>query len=159
MMIKVNGSGSQTTSVLFIDANDKDRYHYGEHLKIFLPDYCIFESATGHAGLEFFNHTFHTDCVVLEIDLPDMSGYKVLIELVPAASSPTVPVIVLTRLENPMLLELALKNGASAAFFKTTTPPSVLDMAIRTAVSKIPKPVKEATYDIGQREYRPATLV
>ena len=91
-----------TTSILFIDGHDADRTAYADHLKRCSPDYEILEAADGHSGLIRYRSR-KIDCVILEIDLPDTSGFRVLVELVPVARRPTVAVIVLTRLSNPGL--------------------------------------------------------
>jgi len=104
-------------SVLFIDSHDIDRNYYGDRLKIYSYDYVIFQAASGQAAISLFE-TVSIGCVVLEIDLADMSGIEVLVQLVPTRP-PKIPIIVLTRLTNPFLLELAVKNGAVAALCKT----------------------------------------
>jgi len=51
----------------------------------------ILEAATGRAGLALYR-THPLDCVVLEIELPDMSGFEVLLKLVRSAERPQIPV-------------------------------------------------------------------
>jgi DNA-binding NarL/FixJ family response regulator len=68
-----------------------------------------------------------------------MSAYEFLIKLLPRASHPEIAVIVLTGLSNPFLLEFALKNGALAAFHKTSTSGDMLDAAILKAIATIRK--------------------
>ena len=98
-------------SVLLIDSKDIDRNYYGDRLKLCSSDYVIFHAASGKAGISVCE-TVSIDCVVLEIDLADMSGFEVLVQLVPTRP-PKVPIIVLTHLTNPFLLELAVKNGGA----------------------------------------------
>ena len=93
----------------------------------------IFNAASGKTGISVYE-TVSIDCVVLEIDLADMSGFEILVQLVPTRP-PKVGVVVLTRLTNPFLLELALKNGALAALYKGSTPGDVLDKTILRAFS------------------------
>ncbi|BCA53375.1 hypothetical protein W02_05150 [Nitrospira sp. KM1] len=142
-------------SILLIDSNDEERHYHAECLKTYSSSYRIYEAATGQRGLEQFKSSPQTDCVVVELDLPDMSGYKVLLDLVPIASSPTVPVIILTRLTNPLLLELAMRTGAQAAFRKVSTSGEVIGLTIRTAVATVPRPVRTPLADLGRRIYRP----
>jgi DNA-binding NarL/FixJ family response regulator len=75
--------------------------------------------------------------VVLEIDLPDMSGFEVLAKLVPRTYRPEIAVIVLTRLPNRFLLDLAMKNGARAAFQKTVGIGDLLEESILKAISTV----------------------
>ena len=79
------------------------------------------------------------DCVVVEIDLPDMSGFQVLASLVPRASRPETAVVVYTSLPNPYLSELALKNGARAALRKIAPVTNLLDRSILDAISRVKK--------------------
>jgi DNA-binding NarL/FixJ family response regulator len=130
-------------SVLFIDSHDIDRNYYGDRLKIYSSDYVVFQAANGQAGISLCE-TVVIDCVVLEIDLADMSGFEVLVQLVPTRP-PKVPIIVLTHLTNPFLLELAVKNGAVAALCKNTTSGDVLDKTILRAVSRVPLDRKKET--------------
>ena len=121
-------------SVLLIDSKDIDRNYYGDRLKQCSSDYVIFHAADGKAGISVCE-TVSIDCVVLEIDLADMSGFEVLVQLV--SRPPKVAVLVLTHLTNPFLLDLALKNGAQAALYKNATSGDVLDKTILRAVSTI----------------------
>ena len=75
------------------------------------------------------------DCVVLELDLPDMSGFEVLAKLVPAAGRPEIAVVVHTSLTNAYLLELALANGARAALHKTSG--DLLEQSILKAIGTV----------------------
>jgi|SRR5687768_3305632 len=79
------------------------------------------------------------DCVVLEIDLPDISGCELLAKLVPRAYHPQIAVIILTRLPNPFLLDLAIKNGAQVALQKTLGSGDLLAPSILKAVSALQK--------------------
>jgi DNA-binding NarL/FixJ family response regulator len=132
-------SGSLT--ILLIDGNDIDRDYYAERLRRSFPDYVLLQATTGRTGLVMCNSQA-IDCVVLELDLPDMSGFEVLLKLVPHVYHPELPVIVLTRLSNPHLLDAALTNGAHAAFHKSMTSGDMLDQTILKAVSTIPRKSK-----------------
>ena len=88
-----------TTSVLLIDANATDRIRFAAYLKNCSPDYTVFEAIDGQSGLDL-HRSRQIDCVVLSLDLPDQSGFRVLVDLVPIASidhtclwlrSPTAP--------------------------------------------------------------------
>jgi len=67
--------------------------------------------------------------------------------LVPVARKPKVPVILLTRLSNYYLADLAMKNGALACLLKTDTPADMLDKAIHKAISTVTRDRKKAQHD------------
>jgi CheY-like chemotaxis protein len=128
---------SDTKTILFIDGHDKDRQLYAQSLKVLSPEYVILEAGTGPTGLELYN-AHPIDCVVLELELSDMSGFEVLTKLIPSAQHPHVAVVVLTRLNHSSLLEIAKLNGARDALLKTKTSGELLFKAIAQALSVVP---------------------
>ena len=133
-------------SILLIDANHQDRQWCVQRLSLGSPNYQVFEAANGQSGLNIYRSCF-IDCVVLELDLPDMSGFEVLRNLVPNAHRPEAAVIVLTRITNESLLEVAIRNGAQASLLKTQTSGDTLDKAILTAISTVGKVRQEPVAD------------
>src|SRR5512141_3028132 len=101
------------TSVLLIDGSQKQRAYWSDQLKGCSPDYQIIEAADGQSGLDIYRSR-QIDCVVLELSLPDQSGFQTLINLVPIASKPQIAVIVLTLITQQEIWELAKQNGAYA---------------------------------------------
>jgi DNA-binding NarL/FixJ family response regulator len=83
------------------------------------------------------------DCVVLELSLPDQSGFKVLGELVPLPRRPQVAVIVLTQIPHQAVWELATLSGAHACFYKRHTSGKDLDQAIQRAVVWVSQRLKD----------------
>jgi DNA-binding NarL/FixJ family response regulator len=132
------GSMSNSPLILVIDANPEDREYYTQLLRTFLPDLFVLHASTGQSGLAFCE-VRPIDCVVLEIDLPDMSGFDVLLKLVPRVEHPEIAVIVLTRISNQSLLEAAIENGAQFAFHKNMVSADILDKAILKAISTVQK--------------------
>jgi DNA-binding NarL/FixJ family response regulator len=106
-----------TTTILLIDANDKDRTYYADRLKFLIPDCVVLEAKDGRTGLEL-HKSRRVDCIVTELYLPDMSAFELLLTVVPRASAPTVPVVILTRNAIPTLSDLAKINGAQAVLVK-----------------------------------------
>jgi len=131
-----------TTSVLLIDGNDTERRFYADQLRLCSHGYLIAEAADGLSGLIHYQSRWF-DCVVLELELPDRSGFEVLIELVPLASKPNVAVIVLTKIAHRELLELAKDNGAHVCLVKKLTSVDDLDKAILRAVACVDLMAKE----------------
>jgi len=132
----LSSRNSHRRSILLVGGNHQDRTYFAERLKIRSPDYTILEAASGQVGLNLYN-SHRIDCVVIEIDLPDMPGFDVLVKLIPLAGKPEVPVIVLTRLTNPYLLDVAVLNGAQASLGKTSSSDDRLDIAVLKAMSMV----------------------
>ena len=129
---------SDATTILLIDGSLEDREYYTQRLRTSSPDRAVLQAITGRAGLILYKRQ-PIDCVVLELDLDDMSGFEVLVNLVPRVYQPDIAVIVLTRLSNPYFLEAAIKNGAHAALHKSMTSGDILDKTVLKALSAIPK--------------------
>ena len=134
-----------STSVLLIDGFDADLRYFADQLKRCSLDYQIIEAADGQSGLEVYRSR-RIDCVVLELTLPDRSGFEVLMTLVPRASRPQIAVIFLTQLTHQGLWEFAKNNGAYVCFVKRHTTGEDLDRAIRRAVALVGQLPKEDRY-------------
>jgi DNA-binding NtrC family response regulator len=130
--------------ILFIDSRDIERNYYSDQLKQFSSDYLIHQAATGKGGITAYD-AHSIDCVVLEINLLDMSGFQVLPQLL--VRSHAAPVIVLTHLTNPFILDLAVKNGAFSALCKSFTGADILDKHILRALSAIQKDRKPTRHE------------
>jgi len=129
------------SAVLLIDGNEADRKYFADQLKRRSPNYKILEATDGEAGLTRYRSR-RIDCVVVERELPDQSGFKVLVELVPIASRPNVAVIMLTSSLHRGIRELARENGAYAYFVKRFMSEEDLDLAIQRAIAFVGCPRK-----------------
>jgi PleD family two-component response regulator len=124
------------TAVLLIDADSHYLDYYSQRLESSATNYAVVKASTGQSGLDICARQ-PIECVVLEIDLPDMSGFEVLARLVPRVYHPDIAVIVLTRLPNAFLLDLAIRNGALAAFQKIAGSAQLLEESIPKAISRV----------------------
>ena len=124
-------------SILLIEDHDIIRRYYAERLRHLLSDSVILEATTGQTGLDLFERQT-IDCVILDLSLPDLSGFEVLAKLVPVAGQPRVPVVVLTAIDNGPLLQAAESNGAFAALQKDLTSADELVTHVRRAMAAIP---------------------
>src|SRR6185295_17077451 len=115
-----------TTSVLLIDVNKAARAFYADGLKRCAPGYLIIEADDAQTARQISGH-MRVDCVVLELALPDESGFELLQHFVPIASRPDVPVIVLTMIEDLGVHAAAKQSGAHACLEKAHTTPEDLD--------------------------------
>jgi DNA-binding NarL/FixJ family response regulator len=83
---------------------------------------------------------------VLELSLPEESGFEVLMTLVPCASRPHVAVVVLTELTHQGIWELAKRTGAYTCLSKKFTSGEDLDSAIQRAIAFVGQMPKEDRY-------------
>src|SRR5256885_14061906 len=88
------------TSVLLIDSSKKQRTYWADQLRRCPSGYEVIEASDAQSGLDIYRSR-RIGCVVFEISLPDQTGFKTLVELVPLASKPHVAVVVLTLLTHP----------------------------------------------------------
>jgi DNA-binding NarL/FixJ family response regulator len=124
-------------SILLIEDHHLIRGYYADRLRDCFADTVIIEATTGQTGLDLFQWQT-IDCVILDLTLPDMSGFEVLAKLIPDAACPRVPVVVLTAIDNGPLLQAAESNGAFVALQKDRTSADELVTHIRRAMTAIP---------------------
>src|SRR5438105_1653058 len=116
------------TSVLLIDSSRNQRRYWADELKRVSPDYVIVEAEDRETGLSVFRSR-RFDCVVLELALGDQSGFQLLIDLIPNATSPRVAVVVLSHMTQTGVWALARLNGAHGCLVKEYTTGKDLDHA------------------------------
>jgi CheY-like chemotaxis protein len=127
---------SNPRSILLIDGNDRDRQYYAQQLRHRCPQLKIFEAANGQVGLGLYKSHW-MECVILELALPDMSGFEVLAKIVPVARRPRIPVIILTELTNHPLLQIPAMNGAYLTLRKAQTDGDLLGHTVLKALSNV----------------------
>ena len=134
-----------STSILLIDGSKNHRVYWADQLKGCSPQYEIIEAPDGESGLLLYRSR-RIDCVVVALELPDQSGLKVLVDLVPIASRPNVAVVILTNRLQRGLGEIARQNGAYACFVKQFMSGEDLDRAIQRAMAFVGQMPKEDRY-------------
>ena len=130
------------TTVLLIDDNVSERTPYAQGLRRRSTDYLILE-ATNQQEADGYRQSHWIDCVVLELGLPDISGFALLVDLLPLPNRPNVAVIVLTRVAHRGSWNLAKQIGAHACLFKPHTSIEDLDKAIQRAIAFVGRTLKE----------------
>jgi len=131
-----------STTVLLIDHHDDDRQYWVRRLRICSADYVVLEASTGKAGLAICRSQ-QVECVISELTLPDMSGFEVLVKLVPRARHPEIGFIFLTRLTLSPMKDLALNNGAQAYLVKSHSSGDELNITIQKALANVAPSRKE----------------
>ena len=135
---------SASLHIVLIDDNPRDREYYADRLQASFPECVVVQATTGRTGLALCQE-HRPDCVVLELDLPDMSGFEVLLKLVARVYRPEIAVIVLTRIYNLGFLKAAVTNGAQAALFKSMASGDILEKTVLKAMASVQRHRKEPT--------------
>jgi CheY-like chemotaxis protein len=110
--------------------------------------YEIVEAADDKSGLALYRSR-QIDCVVLELDMSNQTGFRTLMELVPDASRPKVAVIVLTKELPQGVWELVRQVGAYACLVKPYTTGEGLDRAIQDAIEFVAMMPREDGHQNG----------
>ena len=132
---------SSSATVLMIDDNAEDLDSWSKLLVGSSTQYLILKAQTVRAGLDLCQYQ-EVDCVVLDLDMDDSSGFEVLLHLIPDRKRPEIAVVVLTRLKNPTLHETVLHHGAQACLVKQCTSARNLGDAIQKAIASVARTAK-----------------
>ena len=127
----------QSPTVLIIDDDPQDLTFWSAGLLDISPDYAVLKADTLEAGVDLCRST-KVDCVVLDLDMDDASGFEALVSLVPDRARPTIPVVILTRLASRTLHDLAREHGAHACLVKRQATAKDLDECIQKAIESMP---------------------
>jgi DNA-binding NarL/FixJ family response regulator len=131
-----------STTILFIDHHDDDRQYWVQRLRMSSPDYVILEASTGKSGLAMCRSQ-RVECIISELTLPDMSGFEVMMQVIPKPRHPEIAFIFLTRLILAPMKHLALNNGAQAYLVKSHHSGDDLDRTIHKALASVAPTRKE----------------
>jgi two-component system, cell cycle response regulator DivK len=121
------------TKILFVDDNPDCRQIF----RLYLGNmgYELIEAKTGHEAVELAK-TARPDLMILDLGLPDMSGFQVLALLKQDSTTDAIPVVIQTAWAMDNIRTRALREGA-AAFLVKPTAPNVLNDTIRTILDPI----------------------
>jgi len=133
---------SSSATVLMIDDNPEDLEYWSKLLRVSSSNYSILKAQSVRAGLDLCQYQ-KIDCVIVDLDMGDSSGFEVLLTLIPGRKRPEIAVVVLTRLRNPSLHETVLYHGAQAYLVKQLTSADALDKAIQKAVTSVASKLNE----------------
>jgi len=127
---------ASTCTVLLVEDDPEQLAFWSNALRNCSSHYAVLEAAGGQEGLDLFRQQ-KVDCVLLDLDLSDSSGFQSLLDLIPDRRRPEIAVLILSRLWNPTLADMALQNGAHAYLIKQHTSVDALDEAIKNAISSV----------------------
>jgi CheY-like chemotaxis protein len=117
---------TDVTKVLIIDESQAERYLIRRDLGLSSLHYQVYEAEDGRSGLALTAEV-NPDCILLDLKLPDQSGFQVLQQLIGDGRPPKRAVIVFTVLSTTSLRDKALSLGAADFLIKGRTDPAGLD--------------------------------
>ena len=129
-------AASLHTTVLFIDDDPAALDFWSQGLRQCSPAYSTLTATNINAGLDLYRSQ-KVDCVVLDLDMPEGSGFEAMLSLIPDRRRPSIAVVVLTRLPYKNLHEMAMHNGARACLVKQHTSVDELNTSIQKAIASI----------------------
>ena len=124
----------ETHTILIVDDDAEALARWASGLRECSSGYTVLKASTVRAALDLCSYQ-KVDCVVLDLDMDDASGFEVLLALVPDREHRDIAVIVLTRLISETLHQMAMEYGAQACLVKQRTSAQLLDQAIQTAIA------------------------
>jgi DNA-binding NarL/FixJ family response regulator len=136
-------SNHRSRTILLIDHHDDDRQYWVQRLRVCSPDDVVIEASTGKSGLAICRSQ-PIECVISELTLPDMSGFDVLLQVVPERRHSRIAFIFLTRLVLAPMKHLALNNGAHGYLVKSHSSGDELDSTIQKALASVAPTRKES---------------
>ena len=109
--------GARLHTVLYVDDNPADR-KLVEQIIARHPDLRVLTAVNGNIGIGIARES-RPDVILMDINLPDMSGFKALKILRSAPATAHIPVIALSVNSMPLNVE----SGLEAGFFRYVTKP------------------------------------
>lgn len=121
-------------NILLVDDNNETRHFYSMAFK--RAGHPTEIAASGAEALELMPQQ-HFDAVVLDIEMPDMSGWKVLEAIRQMPDSQRTPVILYTAHHNPSSDAYAKMLGAYALLRKPIIPASLLEVVQKAVEEQV----------------------
>ncbi len=128
--------------ILLVDDSSPSRILIGRHLTAL--GHQIREAESGEQGLEMLNE-FRPDLIILDVLMPDMTGYQVLRELKRNERTRDIPVIMLSAVQNSESIAQCIKMGAED-YLPKDYEPSILKARIDASIEKTRLHQEQARY-------------
>ncbi len=119
-------------SILLVDDSSTSRILIGRHLKAL--GHSIIEAESGESGLKLLEAT-KPDLIILDVLMPDMTGYHILRELKKTEHTKSIPVIMLSAVQNSESIAQCIKMGAED-YLPKDYQPSILKARIDASLEK-----------------------
>lgn len=139
--------------ILIIDDSPEDREIYKRHLKKNKDAECvIIEAGSGEEGLTMFLGE-NPDCVLLDLNLPDIDGLELLEKMSEETGNTSLPVVMLTGQGDESIAVTAMKRGCQDYMSKNMLTDQSLYRAIANTMEKISlyKKVEEQHRELEQK--------
>ncbi len=128
---------SSSLSVLIVDDSPTDRMAFRRYLERGVVDPCVVvETSTARAAIEHLTQN-RVDCVLLDFDLPDSDGLKLVRHLVTSHGTHAFGMVMLTSASNVEVAVQALHCGAHDFLQKSAADAITLRHAVDNAVEKV----------------------
>jgi two-component system alkaline phosphatase synthesis response regulator PhoP len=143
------GSGNASKKVLVIDDNPTivELIKYAVRLQ---GDYQVSVAYDGVQGLECIL-TEHPDCVIIDVKMPKMDGYKLLRCLRGDSGTADIPLILLSAMTREEDQMTGLLSGADEYLTKPFKP-NALNAAIKRVLQLTPEERKLRTHTLAQKD-------
>jgi signal transduction histidine kinase len=144
--------GTRLTTVLLVEDNPDDAHLLQEVLAHAAPDHFILLHAeTLHVAWQRLSENA-VDVVLLDLALPDSRGLTTIAKVTQAA--PSVPIVVLTGVNNETLALEALRMGAQDYLIKGQVDGRTVERVIRYAIQRkrAEEQLKQLNADLGRNQ-------
>ena len=123
--------------LLLIDDNPADRQLVKRYLQRDREhDYVFVEAETGERGLKQCLAE-PPDCILIDYDLPDISGLELLTELTGTSERTIFPIVIMTGVGNEMVAVQSMQRGAQEYLIKNNITPETLLITVDNAIKKV----------------------
>ncbi|MBC9889320.1 MAG: PAS domain S-box protein [Opitutae bacterium] len=124
-------------TILIVEDEEEDRENFRIYIDMFSDSEIRFlEEETGRAGLETFSANA-VDCILLGLNLPDMSGLEFLSRFKQKFGDYICPIVMLTGKGSEEDAVMAMNQGAHDYLSKLRLNPELLQRAIENAAEKV----------------------
>ena len=124
-------------TILLVDDNIADRHIIKRYLqRDHAHSYAFVEAETGEYALSQC-HERPPDCILMDYNLPDMSGLELLEELAGKSERPQHPIVMMTGQGDETVAVQAIQGGAQDYLVKGNLTPEALLIAIDNAIEKV----------------------
>lgn len=124
-------------TLLLIDDNSADRHLIKRYLQRDLEhDYVFVEDETGERAVHLCSSD-PPDCILIDYNLPAMSGLELLAELTGKSGRSFYPIVIMTGGGDERIAVRAIQGGAQDYLVKGSLTPESLLVAVENAIEKV----------------------